>query len=150
MSGVKDTDKGYRKLVETVFKMGAPSVSVGIFDTATGDNGESIVDIASWQEFGTVDIPERSFLRAWFDANEQLARDRLANLLGKVLEGKLTKQQALQLFGLWVQGEIQKMISNGIEPALDPETVKRKGSSVPLINTGQLRTSITFKVEKEQ
>ena len=35
----------------------------------------------------------------------------------------------------------------GIAPPLKPATIARKGSSTPLINTGQLRSAITWRVE---
>ena len=38
-------------------------------------------------------------------------------------------------------------IASNIPPALAPETIERKGSSVALIDTGQLRSSITWQVE---
>ena len=55
---------------------------------------------------------------------------------------------ALQRIGLWAQSEIQQRISDGIPPQNAPYTINKKGSSTPLVDTGQLRSSISFKVVK--
>jgi hypothetical protein len=44
-------------------------------------------------------------------------------------------------------GVIKQRIANGIAPPNSPYTIARKGSSKPLIDTGQLRNSITYQVE---
>jgi hypothetical protein len=108
--------------------------------------GATVGDVATWAEFG-IGQPERSFLRAWFDANQARCKTALSRLAKSVLDGKRTKEQALETFGLWAQGEIQKRIAEGIDPANAASTVAKKGSSTPLVSTGQLRSSITFKVE---
>jgi hypothetical protein len=42
---------------------------------------------------------------------------------------------------------MQKFISSGVHlQSLERVTILRKGSSIPLIDTGQLRSSITYRV----
>ena len=65
----------------------------------------------------------------------------------KALKGTLTEEQALNQVGAAVAGMVQAKIASNIPPALAPETIERKGSSVALIDTGQLRSSITWQVE---
>ncbi|MDF7681191.1 hypothetical protein PT300_11600 [Enterobacteriaceae bacterium ESL0689] len=43
-------------------------------------------------------------------------------------------------------GEVKRKIQSGIAPPLDPKTIARKGSSRPLIDTGNLLQSITYEV----
>lgn len=146
----RDTDNGYKALVERIYGLKKPKVAVGIFEADGGQphgNGVTVADVAAWNEFGTETIPERSFLRAWFDENIERAREALHRLMLRVVEGKLTKEQALEQFGLWVQAEIQKRIAQGIPPPNAQSTIDAKGSSKPLIDTGQLRSSITFGVD---
>lgn len=148
---VKDQDKGYREFVRRFWPDGAPKISVGIHeaDGAAEHDGRSpmrVIDIAQIHEFGLGNVPERSFIRAWFDENEPRAREALMRLMTSVLEGKRQPDEALEAFALWVVGEIQARIAKGIDPPLDPRTVKRKGSSVPLIDTGQLRSSISYEI----
>lgn len=63
-----------------------------------------------------------------------------------VIEKKYNLRVALDRFGLWAVGEIQQRIADGIPPPNAQSTVDRKGSSTPLIETGQLRASIKHKV----
>lgn len=147
---VRDKDNGLRALLDRV-QLGKPSIDVGIFETdgsKATENGETVLDIATFHEFGTIDAPERSFLRAWFDENEDRAKEALRKLMLSVVKGQRSKDQALEVFGLWLQGEVQKRISQGISPALAPSTIAKKGSSVPLIDTGQLRASVTYRVKR--
>jgi len=62
------------------------------------------------------------------------------------------KEQILRKAGAFLEGAIKQKITEGDPswPPLKPETIKRKGSSKPLINTGKLRASITHKVEDDK
>ena len=62
------------------------------------------------------------------------------------------KKNILKLSGAFLEGKIKEKITEG-DPSwasLKPETIKRKGSSKPLIDTGKLRASITHKVENSK
>ena len=106
----------------------------------------TMVEIGGYQEFGTATIPARSFIGAWFDENESANLAFARDLAAKRIGGKLDYRRSLELMGVKAQGGIQKRIARGIEPPLKAETIKRKGSSKPLIDTGQLRSSITYRV----
>jgi hypothetical protein len=64
-----------------------------------------------------------------------------------VIEGKRTSDQVLEILGQRAVGQIQERIASGIAPANAPSTVAKKGSSTPLIDTGVLRSSITYQVK---
>lgn len=148
MAHVKDTDKGYKDLVKRVFGIQKPRISVGVFSEEAEHGGPlSVLDVAIINEFGLGNVPERSFLRAWFDENESRAYQMCQVMLTTVVQGKRTKEQALQLLAMKFVGEIQQRISQGIPPANAQSTIDKKGSSTPLIDTGQLRSSISFKIE---
>lgn len=110
------------------------------------DESLTVIEVAVWNEFGTEDVPARSFIRAWFDENYDKIRDVLRNLLYTVTLGHRTKEQALELAGLWCVGSIQQRIADGIAPENAASTIKAKGSSTPLINSGQMRSSVTHQV----
>lgn len=146
-----DNDKGYKELVARVFGMGHPKITVGVHakeGEAEHGEGTTLADVATWNEFGAGSVPERSFLRAWFDENKERIKGVIKTLLTQVVAGKITEDVALERLGLWMQADIQKRIANGIPPPNATSTVAAKGSSTPLINEGQLRSGITFKVEK--
>lgn len=153
---VRDVDHGYAALVRRVFDLAKPRIEVGILGAEAtaakkGHDGQdepvTLLDVATWMEFGTDDIPERSFLRAYFDEHEAEIHARLGRLTKQVVMGKLTKAQALEQIGLYVVGEIQKRIAAGIEPENAASTIARKGSSTPLVDTGQLRQGISYRVK---
>ena len=144
-------DNGYNALVKRVFGLGRPRISVGIHEGEGGashqDSKLTIAEVAEKNEFG-YGVPERSFIRAWFDLNREKALDVMRRLMEAVVQGKRSKEQILELLGLAFVGEIQKRIAAGIQPANSPYTIARKGSSTPLIDKGQLRSSITYKVQE--
>lgn len=158
MSKVTSTDNGLKALLAA---LDSHDLTVGIHEAegsqASGDGDATIAEIGYFHEYGTETadggehVPERSFLRDYVDENEAKNNGRLTKLFQKVVasQGKFTAQTALNQFGLLAVGEIQKRISEGIPPDLDQTTIDRKGSSVPLIDTGLLRSSITHKVEKK-
>jgi hypothetical protein len=147
---VKDVDHGYRRLVEIVFGLERPVITVGIFESEGSkmyaSDDMTLLEVAIIHEFGTDKIPERSFIRAWFDENQDRCREALRVMLEVVVAGKYTKEQSLELLAQRFVGEIQKRIAAGIPPPLAQSTIDRKGSSTPLINTGQLRSGITYKI----
>lgn len=108
----------------------------------------SNVDLGLIHEFGapSVGIPERSFLRAPFEANRAKYIANLNKALQAVFERRLTVKVALGLVGAQMAGDMQLAIAKGIPPPNSPATVARKGSSKPLIDTGQLRQAISSDV----
>lgn len=142
----KDKDKGYKALVVRAKDMArSMPVRVGIHPDAGSEHypdGTSVLDVAIWNEFGTENIPERSFLRAWFEKNQPRALAMLKRINQLVLEGKLTREQGLNQLGLRWVAEIQERMSKGIPPPNAPSTIAKKGSSTPLIDDGILRSSI--------
>lgn len=150
---IKVTDNGAARVLRVTNQRGKSFVTVGVLGRegskpAGKGSPITVAQVAEWAEFG-IGQPERSWLRGWVDSNEGLIFDRIERETRAVLQGKRTQAQALKRIGVWLQGEVQLNIANfpdnGLEPNA-PSTIERKGSSVPLINTGQLRSSITHKV----
>lgn len=147
---VKDVDRGLRRLLRRVAGKG-DEITVGVH-AADGDRPKgdtTLADIAVVHEFGApaAGIPPRSFIRDWADETAD-AKAKQIRAVGKaVLSGKIdSADQALDRLGLRWVGEVQRRIAAGIEPPLKPETIERKGSSKPLIDKGQLRSSISYAV----
>jgi len=97
-----------------------------------------------------IPIPERSFIRGTVDVHAKkiaaVAKKAARLILLGSKKGDMTKREALEMLGIYVQGLIRSRISAGISPPLKAATIRRKGSSKPLIDTGQLRASIDFAV----
>ena len=147
---IKDTDKGYKARLAGLLSLKAPAhVDVGILESAGAEaDGTSVIDVAFWNEFGTATIPERSFIRAWFDEAEPQLREEFTKLMHGVAAGKRTRAEVLELMGQRMVGQVQERISAGIPPENAPSTAARKGSTTPLIDTGVLRSSVTYRASE--
>lgn len=143
------------KKVET---MANSTVRVGVLDTSgnhEGAEGLTTADVASFMEFGTTDsegktvVPERSFIRATIDEEREQLKEFSVKLQAKILTDKqMTPKRALGILGEKLQALIIAKINSGIDPELKQETIDRKGSSTPLIDSGQLKQSIRYKVDE--
>lgn len=145
-----DRDHGYKKFLREVFSKGQTQLEVGVLaDEGSKKHAKSdltVLEIATIHEFGLGNNPERSFIRAWFDENKEQNEELLFRLAEQVIAGKLTREQAMNQAGLRFVAGIQKRITDRIPPPLKQATIMRKGSTVPLVDTGQLKSSITYKL----
>ncbi|HAP4705140.1 TPA: hypothetical protein IUX20_000214 [Enterococcus faecalis] len=95
-----------------------------------------------------ITIPERSFIRSTFDELAKAWSDYALNLVKKLIAGKMTAEELTNKVGARMQRDIQRTIRNLSYPPNSPITVNNKKSSNPLIDTGKLRQSVTYKVVK--
>lgn len=109
----------------------------------------TLLQVAIVHEFGAGPVPARSFIRATVDERRADILKLQVALARQVLQGKLTPDQALDQLGAKVAAWVKARIVAGIAPPLKPATIKRKGGkkATPLVDTGQLRSSITWAVE---
>lgn len=144
--------KGLDALRKKMNRAKGYSVSAGVQDSQRkGDGDLTNEELAVIHEYGTSTIPARPFLGPTFTENA----DKYATLLGRLSE-KFNWQtesvddleRALALIGMQMVNDTRAKIRKGIDPALSPKTIARKGSSKPLIDSGQLINSITYKVRK--
>ena len=151
MNHVIDTDKGFARIVGNIKNASKDMlVTIGIHEEQ-GDSphGElTVAQIAVVHEYGCPEhnIPQRSFIRDTHDLNLQGNLKLVQQLEKRVLASELTQHQALTHLGEVASKQMVSRINQGIGPALKPATIKHKGSSKPLIDTGQLKGSITFQV----
>ena len=66
----------------------------------------------------------------------------------RVFQKRATLPQLLNTLGAKAAADVKNTIRQGIPPPNSPETIRRKGSSRPLIDTGQLINAITWIVER--
>lgn len=139
-------------------------VEVGFFSEARYPDGTPVTAVAAWNEFGTeqggeVHTPERPFLRNAAADFPEITRPILREGLDPrtlVVDSPLASR-----VGLAQKGRIQQEITTLNDPPNAPITVqggwmrtktgklikiKGKKSSRPLIDTGFMRQSVTFRV----
>ena len=92
-------------------------------------------------------IPERSFIRAGWDNNKADVEKRIERFLPKVMELDIDLDAFLEAVGKEVEGRLKKFMKKLHYPPNSSFTIRRKGSSNPLIDTGALLDSITHKVK---
>lgn len=139
----------------TLHEMNGAHVKAGaLADKGGGEQPEgsdlTIAEIGALHEYGDPEsgLPERSYVRKTFiDKAPQLATFT-TKLTRSVLAGKMDVARALDLLGAWAAGAIKATITSGNVggPPLSEATIKAKGSSKKLIDTGQLVNSITWEV----
>lgn len=136
-------DHGWRQALAACTSPASLDIEAGLLDETS-----QIAEYGFYNEFGTSTIPSRSFIRSTFDANrsiyEQMADDAIndALLRGKRLRGGFTK------IAVKMTADIKKKITKLRIPPNAPSTVKAKGSSNPLIDTGALRNAVRWRVRE--
>jgi hypothetical protein len=149
----KVDDRVFRELRRKIGKLADASVSVGVLkaDEPHADSDMTIVEIAAVHEFGSpaAGIPERSFIRSTFENSDVVNQQRAlcAKVARKIIRDKMTPEEGLQILGQWGVAQVKKRIRAHIPPPLKDETIKRKKSSTPLIDTGQLLNALTYEVK---
>ena len=85
-------------------------------------------------------VPERSFLRSTLAARRADIAQATIEQMRAVLAGIRSVERALDAIGMqivsWVKQAV--MTGDGIPPPLAESTIRRKGSSRPLVDHGQL------------
>ena len=137
---VKDIDKGYKEIVRSLKAASGSYTKVGFPEEGLTSSG--VASIAAYNEYGTKDIPSRPFMRQSFDQNVNIIQRAQTGEYNSVLARKTTVKSALSRIGAWFVGVIQKRIVNLKSPPNDPNTIRQKNSSNPLVDTGKMRQSV--------
>ncbi len=139
---IVDKDLGYRRLMRAISRnRNGRDVRIGVFGSAEVEAN------ATRQEFG-YGVPERPFLRPWFDAYERRNAVALKSIaLAAVFEDK-SRDELLSEFGEKAANEIKDGIRSRRWPYKDNEesTIRKKGSRIPLIDTGEMLDHIDYKI----
>jgi len=163
MNRVEDIDKGWDRIRRETEALGDKMVKVGIQSDAgaySDDDDEdapTLVEIAFWNEYGTEGgasgggwggpVPERPFMRNSFDDNKSDLQDFKGRLWDRVIRGTVDARQAAELLGQRHEGQVKETITSLATPPNAPATIALKGSSNPLIDSGQMRQSVRYEVE---
>lgn len=91
-----------------------------------------------------IKIPERSFLRSGHDENVDRVLTQTERAVGQVIAGQMSVDNLLDFCGEQMATAIKNYARNLSSPANSGFTTERKGSSNPLVDTGQMIESITW------
>jgi hypothetical protein len=152
---VKDTDLGMSKICGELKALGKMSVKVGIPEGAGEQDGVPIAQYAAWNENGVIGkkggwkIPPRPFIKGWVDNNETDIKTTAEKIWTGVTSGSMNADTAIIRLGEYGQDGIKAYIVKGNFASNAASTIKTKGSSKPLIDTGTMRNSIRYEVIKK-
>jgi len=123
-------------------------VKVGVIKKKVYADGLSVAEVAVLHEFGSTSkgVPERSFIRETMAQQEKALMAYAKKEANKVLDGTQSTKTAIEKLGIFAQAEILKKFTNNDWQENSKLTIKNKKSAMPLIDTGQLRQSITWEV----
>ena len=106
----------------------------------------SVGEVAVAMNFGTSTIPARPFLTGTAEATKTQMRAFMKREIQKIAKGESAPAESLSRIGAYQVGLIQKTISSNMPPPNSPATIARKGSSTTLIDSGQMRQTVTYEV----
>jgi len=154
-NSVRETDNGHKALLKRI-ENSRVTLTVGIHEAeggaSEGDGDLTVLDVANIHEFGApaAGIERRSMIADWSDEAEERNLADLQKVGEAVVKGSLPSfSNGIDRLGLKFVGDVQVRMREGIPPELADSTVAAKGSSTPLIDTGQLLTSIRHQVHEE-
>lgn len=134
-------DKLFRKIQREVNQLTAVKIKVGF------EGGEE-TSIAAFQEFGTVNIPARPFMRTAIAMGDSAIVATRKRLIKAVFEGRMLARTASDTLAEFIRNLIIKRIDTASSWAvpLEASTVAAKGSSAPLVDTGKMRDALKVRV----
>ena len=137
--------KRFEKMLK---ELGQLQVRIGIQRGEGSEDGVDLVDIAMFNELGTVHIPSRPFLRDSVDANGDKINSFLQSMKKEILRGN-SAEDVLKKIGVFQKGLIQEQIVKGNFVPNSPATIRKKGSDRPLVDTGRMRQSINYVIQRK-
>jgi len=143
-----DIDRGWKGIKRQVKIANGSHTKVGVQQGEIREDGTNLVTVAAANEFGVPGhIPARPFIRSTRDGQATGVDRKGDRGIRSIFSGNDTTKSFLGKLGEWFEAKVKKKIVDLREPPNAPSTIARKGSSNPLIDTGQLRASIRH-VEK--
>lgn len=136
-----------KRIQEMVKKVGqGGSVSVGFLEGATYPDGTPVAKIAADNEYGDPENrqPPRPFFRSMIEEK----KGGWGPSLGRIAKSTdYDIDETLGRMGEGIRGQLQTSILELQEPPLAEYTVRKKGFSKPLIDTGHMLQSVDYEVE---
>lgn len=151
MSDVSFSLKNIKKRAEFIQNLSAKAAEVGVLENSRGVSRKGKVsklgaaEIAAIQCKGTIDsghwIPPRDYQTNAFVENKV----KYKKIIKKAIANGIESSNVFMVVGQIAVAD-QKLAIRKITPRNAPSTIKAKGKDSPLIDTGHLLKSLTYKV----
>lgn len=127
---------------------GGNFVTVGIHEDAGNveDGSMTQAQNGALQNFGNDKIPARP----WLIPGVQSATQDITDTIASGIEKGQTLDETLDQIGAIATGVTQQYMTDLKTPPNAPSTIAQKGSDNPLIDTGSMRASVTWKVTDQK
>lgn len=139
ITGLQSVERAFRKEID---KLRTPHYAlVGIHQAAgmTDDGQMTVATLGAIQHFGNDRIPARR----WLDEGAETGTKEYLETIQEGIKDGLDSKQIMARVGVEAEGAIKQYITDLDTPPNKPSTIKRKGSSNPLIDSGNMRNSVT-------
>lgn len=156
----KDTSV-WDKMKKNVSNGSLEEIKLGFFpDSVYGSDNDNlpVAQVVQWQEEGTEGgqgngsgIPPRPFMRVGFKSSlmKPRSQDWFKASINRIVMGESTFRQEYNSTGKLFVKELQEVIEEWSSPANSPVTIANKGFNDPLIETGFMKDSVDYKIEKK-
>ena len=144
---------GLKGFLERFREIGKPKVYIGVPTSKNGmhEGGINMATLLALHVLGAPSrgIPQRDPLRPPLIANAQRYSDLLALGLKNALANGTDPKLVYEKIGIVAANDVKDYFITGNFKALSEKTIKAKGSSKPLIDTSELRNSISYEVRNK-
>ena len=160
--GIQDNDKGLEKIKQEILALSKLSVKVGILENAGSVDGVDIAEYAAENEYGVPGppysengdgvwfIPPRPFVRGYIDSNLEKIKNIKEMLTAQLIDGKIDAEAAIDKLGKNTKEGIKHFIKTPSNHTPNAKsTVRRKGTSRPLVDTGAMRDAVDYEVVRK-
>ena len=144
---------GLKGFLERFRDIGKPKVYIGVPASKNGIHKDSKINMATLLAIHVLGapsrgIPQRDPLRPPLIANAQRYTDLMAQGIKNALANGTDPNVVYEKIGIVAVNDVNDYFVNGSFKPLNQKTIDRKGSSKPLLDTGELRSSITYEIRK--
>ena len=139
---VRFIDRGLKRITRELTKLSKAKIRIGFFD-------DESARIAAFQEFGTITIPPRPFMRTAIEIGRRDILQAEALIVRGVLDGKFNAREGADAMADFIRRLILKRLDTALvwaEP-LAASTQAAKGTAVPLVDTGAMRDALRVEVD---
>lgn len=146
---IKGLQAVQRALKKEVDKLKSPHHAlVGIHQSAgsVDDGTMTVATLGVIQHFGNDRIPERP----WLDKGFESGVKEVLSAVREGIEKGFDSRRIAAIAGEEATIAIQEYVNDLQSPPNKPSTVRKKGSSNPLVDTGNMRNSITYTVVRKK
>ena len=144
----------WERMKKNLLKGQSLAVKVGGFEESVyGEENEylPVAQVMQWNEEGSETNPMRPFIRYYISQLEKEGKfiPAISEHLHLVATGKLTWTKLYEIIGKEASEDLKKVVEEWAIPPNSPTTEEIKERNDPLVDTGFMRDSITYKIGRK-